>query len=106
MSYRTEIGLVLLLALAVTLALVAGSGSSHPATARWEPLSTYRTGPMGARGAYDVLVQLGVPVERRRTPLFDLNREERRRPPVLPVVGPEGGPLPAHPGAGGRLVGT
>jgi hypothetical protein len=106
MSYRTEIGLVLLLALAVTLALVAGSGRSHPATARWEPLSTYRTGPMGARGAYDVLVQLGVPVERRRTPLFDLNRQERRRPAVLAVVGPEEWLVPAEREAVAHYVST
>ena len=89
MSYRTEIGLALLLATAVTIALVAGARGAHRVTSRWEPLSTYRTGPMGGRGAYEVLVRLGVQVERRRTPLFDLDREEQRRPAILAVVSPE-----------------
>lgn len=89
MSHRTEIGLVLLLAVAVVVALVAASGGTRP-TATWEPVSTYRTGPMGGRAPYEILSQLGVPVERRRTPLFDLARQERRRrPAVLAVVSPE-----------------
>ena len=96
MSYRTEIGLVLLLAVAVTIALVAGTGERGPTTPGWEPVSTYRTGPMGGRAPYDVLVQLGVPVERRRTPLFDLARQERSRPAVLAVVEPDDWLVPAE----------
>lgn len=105
MSHRTEIGLVLLLAAAVTIALVAGSGGTHP-TATWEPVSTYRTGPMGGRAAYDVLARLGVPVERRRTPLFDVARQVRRRPAVLAVIAPEDWLVPAEREAVAHYVGT
>jgi len=105
MSHRTEIGLVLLLAVAVTVALIAGSGRPHP-TSTWEPVSTYRTGPMGGRGPYDVLIRLGVPVERRRTALFDLARQVRRRPGVLAVVSPEEWLAPAELEAVARYVGS
>ena len=96
MSYRTEIGLVLLLAAAVAIALVAGTRERVTATPGWEPVSTYRTGPMGGRAPYDVLVRLGVPVERRRTPLFDLARREGHRPAVLAVVEPDEWLVPAE----------
>jgi len=87
MSHRTELGLVLLLAVALTVALLAGR--RHPrATQPYEPVSTYYSGPTGGRGPYDVLARLGVPVERRRTTLFDLARQVRRRPAVLVVVAP------------------
>lgn len=105
MSHRTEIGLVLLLAAAVTVALVAASGGTRP-TATWEPVSTYRTGPMGGRAPYDVLARLGVPVERRRTALFDLARQVRRRPAVLAVVSPEEWLVPAEREAVTRYVGS
>ncbi len=105
MSHRTEIGLVLLLAVAVTIALVAGSGGTRP-TSTWEPVSTYRTGPMGGRAAYDVLARLGVPVERRRTALFDLARELRHRPAVLAVVSPEDWLVSAEREAVARYVGS
>lgn len=88
MSHRTEIGFAVLLALALTVALLAGR-RQRGTVLLWEPVSTYHTGPMGGRGAYDVLARLGVPVERRRTPLFDLAREPRRRPAALAVVSPE-----------------
>jgi hypothetical protein len=88
MSYRAEIGLAVLLALALTLALLAGR-EQRSAVGVWEPVSTYRAGPTGGRAPYDVLARLGVPVERRRTPLFDLARQGRRRPAVLAVVSPE-----------------
>ncbi|MGH7538785.1 MAG: hypothetical protein ACREMF_09135, partial [Gemmatimonadales bacterium] len=71
MSYRAELGLVLLLVLALTVALLAGRRRPRAVEA-YEPVSTYRTGPSGGRGPYDVLARLGVPVERRRTALFDL----------------------------------
>ncbi|HEY7685318.1 MAG TPA: DUF4350 domain-containing protein [Gemmatimonadales bacterium] len=87
MSHRTELGLALLLAVALTVALLAGR--RHPrATEPYEPVSTYFSGPTGGRGPYDVLARLGVPVERRRTTLFDLARQARRRPAVLMVVAP------------------
>jgi hypothetical protein len=104
MSHRTEIGLVLLLAGAVAIALVAGTAGTRP-TSTWEPVSTYRTGPMGGRAAYDVLARLGVPVERRRTALFDLARQGRR-PAVLAVVAPEAWLVPAEREAVAHYVGT
>ncbi|HET9708675.1 MAG TPA: DUF4350 domain-containing protein [Gemmatimonadales bacterium] len=105
MSHRTEILLVLLLAGAVAIALVAGTSGTRP-TSTWEPVSTYRTGPMGGRAAYDVLARLGVPVERRRTALFDLARQGRRRPAVLAVVSPEEWLVPAEREAVAQYVGN
>ncbi len=105
MSHRTEIGLVLLLAGAVAIALVAGTAGTRP-TSTWEPVSTYRSGPMGGRAAYDVLARLGVPVERRRTALFDLARHGRHRPAVLAVVSPETWLVPAEREAVAHYVGT
>ena len=95
MSHRTEIGSAALLAVALTVAVLAGRRQQRERAA-WEPVSTYRTGPTGGRGAYDVLARLGVPVERRRTPLFDLARRVRGRPAVLAVVSPEQWLAPAE----------
>jgi hypothetical protein len=106
MSHRAEIGFALLLAVALTLAFLAGR-RQHIAVAEYEPVSTYRSGPTGGRGAYDVLARLGVPVERRRTPLFDLVRQpRRRRPAVLTVVSPEQWLAPAEREAVARYVGS
>lgn len=105
MSYRTEIGLVLLLAAALTVAILAGSRRRR-AVPFDEPASTYRTGPTGGRAPYDVLARLGVPVERRRTPLFDLARQVRRRPAVLVVVAPDQWLAPAEREAVARYIGT
>jgi len=103
MSHRVEIGFALLLALALTVAFLAGR-RQRGTVAVWEPVSTYRTGPTGGRGAYDVLARLGVPVERRRTPLFDLARQPRRRPALLAVVSPEQWLAPAEREAVARYV--
>lgn len=105
MSHRTEIGLVLLLTAAVVVALVAASGGTRP-TATWEPVSTYTTGPTGGRAPYDVLARLGVPVERRRTALFDLARHVERRPALLAVVSPEDWLVSAEREAVARYVGA
>src|SRR5437879_13141525 len=44
-------------------------------------------GPLGSRGVYHVLARLRVPVERRRTPLFDFARAAPRgTPPAVLVV--------------------
>jgi uncharacterized protein DUF4350 len=110
MSNRAEIALAVLLALALIVAVMAGSRQRR-AVNRWEPVSTYTTGPTGGRGPYDVLARLGVPVERRRTPLFDLARQVRGRPAVLAVVSPElwlesaeREAVARYVGAGGMLV--
>jgi Domain of unknown function (DUF4350) len=86
MPHRVEIALVVLLTAAITLALLVGRRGA--AAEEWEPASSYRTGPMGARGPYEVLARLGVPEQRRRSPLFDLARAGGR-PAVLLVISPE-----------------
>ena len=82
MSLRGELGLAALLAAGVTVAIVAGRRSGSPAR-EFEPASTFRAGPDGARGVYEVLARLGRPVARRRTPLFDLAKNVRLRPGLL-----------------------
>lgn len=105
MSYRTEIGLVLLLVTAIGIAVIA-SGGRRSFTPLYEPVSTLHSGPSGGRAPYDVLAALGVPVERRRTPLFDLARQVRRRPAVLLVVEPENALAPAEREAVAQYVAT
>ena len=48
--------------------------------------STLLSGPLGSRALYDVLVRLGIPVERRRTPLFDLGKSDARRAATAVLV--------------------
>jgi hypothetical protein len=103
MSRQAELGLALLLVVALLVAFLAGRRRSVAVPA-WEPPSTYRTGPMGARAAYDVLARLGIPVERRRTSLFDLVRAGRRPPAVLLVVEPERWLVPGEREAVARYV--
>jgi len=84
---RAEIWLGLLAVLAVTVGVIAGRRGPRPAPVNEEP-STFLTGPGGSKAVYDVLARLGRPVERRRTSLFDLAGEGKRRPAVLVVVAP------------------
>jgi len=88
MSRRLEVGLVLLLALAVTIAVWAGKRSGGGTQDFDFRASAFLSGPRGSRALYDVLVRLRIPVERRRTPLFDLARDPRHRPAVLAVLDP------------------
>jgi len=82
MSRRLELGLVLLLALAITVAVVAGRRSAGSGPEQDLRASTLLSGPLGSRALYDVLVRLGIPVERRRAPLLDLGKSDARaRPP-------------------------
>lgn len=87
MSLRGELGLAALLAAGVTVAIVAGRRSGAPAR-EFETASTFRSGPNGARGIYEVLARLGRPVARRRTPLFDLAKNVSRRPGLLVEADP------------------
>src|SRR2546425_10329704 len=50
--------------------------------------SAFLSGPRGSSATYEVLARLRIPVERRRTPLFDLERDARHRPAVLVVLDP------------------
>ena len=89
MSYRLEIGLVLLFVLA--LGLMVWAGGRHSRTSQLDPRSsTFLTGPYGSKALYDVLSQLGRPTERRRTPLADLAavRRSARRPAILVLLDP------------------
>src|SRR6266571_5367266 len=88
MSRRLEVGLVLLLALAVAFAVWAGKRSGGGTPDFDFRASAFLSGPRGSRALYDVLVRLRIPVERRRTPLFDLAQDPRHRPAVLAVLDP------------------
>src|SRR5437764_1221402 len=82
MSYRLEIGLSLLLASAIAVAMWAANRAPHtpPFDMR---ASTYLSGPDGSKGLYEVLRSLGRPTERRRTPLFTLAEDGAHRPAIL-----------------------
>ena len=95
MSYKTEIGLALFLAVAITVAIVAGRSAPKPVSED-QPPSTLLTGPGGTKAAYEVLARLGVAEERLRRPLFDLMRDARHRPALLVVVAPPLGLEPAE----------
>src|SRR2546429_9199977 len=83
MSRRAELALVALFSLAVAVAIFAGLRNAVGGAGGGTP-SAYLAGPDGAKGVYEVLQRLGRPLERRRTPLYDLSRV--RRPPALLVV--------------------
>jgi Domain of unknown function (DUF4350) len=92
MSRRLEVALVLLFAAALGAVIWAGrrgAGSEPEVDFR---ASTLVSGPDGSRALYDVLARLHVPVERRRTPLFDFVSDSSRarprspRPPAVLVV--------------------
>src|SRR5258708_18502599 len=79
MSYRLEVGLTLLLASAIGVAIWAGNRA--PRTPQFDlRSSTYLSGPDGSKGLYEVLRSLGRITERRRTPLFTLAEERDSRP--------------------------
>ncbi len=96
MSRRVELALALLLALAVAVAVVAGRRSGGTVPSLDYRTSTYLSGPRGSRALYDVLARVGVRVERRRTPLFDVARRPGRRPAVLAILDPPVRLLPAE----------
>jgi len=83
MSRRPELALVALFSLAVAATIAVGLGNPSRGPEGGTP-SAFLAGPDGAKAVYDVLQRLGRPVERRRTPLYDLTRG--RRPPALLVV--------------------
>jgi len=88
MLRRLEIWLVLLLALAVGVAVWAGNRSGGGTPDFDFRASAFLSGPRGSSATYEVLARLRIPVERRRTPLFDLERDARHRPAVLVVLDP------------------
>ncbi len=84
MSRRLELWLALALALAVSVAIAAGTRSTAPQFDL--RASSLLSGPLGSRAVYDVLARLRVPVERRRTPLFDFARAASRGTPPAELV--------------------
>ncbi|HEX4632758.1 MAG TPA: DUF4350 domain-containing protein [Gemmatimonadales bacterium] len=96
MSLRSEVGLAVLLAGAVGIAVAAGSVAKTPAS-ELENASTFLAGPGGAKGVYDVMARMGRPVARRRVNLFDLVTDSAVRPAILieadPAVGLESGEM-------------
>jgi hypothetical protein len=87
-AHRLEIGLALLLALAIGVAVWAANRTEKP-PAEDSRTSTFLSGPRGSKGLHEVLVRLGRPVERLRRPLTDLTGDtgtSRRAPPALLVV--------------------
>jgi hypothetical protein len=87
MSYRVELGLVLLLAGAVTVAVLAANRTPKPPTYDYRA-STMVTGPNGSKALHEVLVRLGHPSERRRTALYALAEDTVHRPALLAVIDP------------------
>jgi hypothetical protein len=88
MSRRVEIGLVLLLVVALAAAIWAGQRSAGAQPSFDLRASTFLSGPAGSRALYDVLIRLRIPTERRRRPLFDFLADSGRRPAVLAVLDP------------------
>jgi hypothetical protein len=87
MSHRLEIGLALLLATAIAVAIWAAQRSPKPPT--FDPrASTFLSGPQGSKGLHEVLIRLKQPSERRRVALFNLATDRRHRPAILAVLNP------------------
>jgi len=88
MSYRLEIGLALLLAAAIAIALWAANRRPTRESDFDRRTSTYLSGPTGSKALNEVLARLGRPAERRRTSLLNLASERAHRPAVLVLLNP------------------
>ena len=88
MSYRLEIGLALLLAAGIGVALWAANRQPSRKEQFDTRSSTYLSGPAGSQALHEVLSRLGRPVERRRTALLDLATSRAHRPALLVVLDP------------------
>ena len=87
MLRRLEIGLALLLLVAISVAIWAARRTPQPPELD-DRRSTLLSGPSGSRAVYDVLVQLARPVQRRRTPLFDFSSEATHSAALLVELNP------------------
>ena len=96
MLRRVDVLIVLLLLVALALAIWAGQRVGGPPPIVDSRASTLVSGPEGSRAVYDILARLSVPVERRRTPLFDLATDAQRRPAALAVIDPPQGLVSAE----------
>ena len=87
MSHRLEISAAVLLALAIVVGIWAAK--RKPGTNDFDfRRSTYLSGPSGSKGLHEILVALGRPSERRRTPLTTLMTERAHRPAILVLLDP------------------
>jgi hypothetical protein len=77
---RPEFLLVLLLGVALLAATLLGRRAAPDAALKDTRLSTLLAGPRGAKGLAQALPLLGVPVERRQRPLFDVARDSAAVP--------------------------
>src|SRR5258705_1881726 len=97
MSYGLELGLALLVAGAIGVAMIAANRTAKPAERDYRA-STLLSGPEGSQALYRVLVRLGRRVERRRTALFglagDSTRSRRSQDALLAGLDP---PVPLDP---------
>jgi len=87
MLRRLEIGLALLLLAAIGVPIWAARRTPQPPEVDYRR-STMLSGPNGSRALYDVLVQLGRPVQRRRTPLYDFSIETTHSAALLVELNP------------------
>lgn len=88
MSHRLEIGLALLLAAAIAVALWAANRRPPQESDSERRTSTYLSGPTGSKALNEVLSRLGRPAERRRTSLLNLATERAHRPAILVLLNP------------------
>lgn len=87
MSYRLEIGLAVLLAVAIAVASWAGSRKTTTSAFDFRS-STFVSGPDGSKALYDVMRRLGRLSERRRTSLENLGTQRAYRPAILVILTP------------------
>src|SRR5256886_7555630 len=92
---RPEVALVALFVAVVSVAIVAGLRNTTEG-GEGGPPSAFLAGPDGAKAVYEVLLRLGRPLERRRTPLYDLNRAHQQAPALLVVLDPPDELTPAE----------
>src|SRR6267143_1785045 len=84
MSYRLELGLALLLAGAIGVAVFAAHRTAKPPERDFRA-STFLSGPDGSQALYRVLVRLRRPVERWRIALFSLAGDTSPKRGSLPA---------------------
>ena len=87
MSYRLEIGLIVLVGAVLSIVVWAANRAPEPPSADLRA-STLLSGPNGSKAVHEVLIRLGHPSQRRRTALFTLVDDAARRPGLLAFLDP------------------
>ena len=87
MSYRLEIGLIVLVGAVLSIVVWAANRAPEPPSADLRA-STLLSGPNGSKAVHEVLIRLGHPSQRRRTALFTLVDDAARRPGLLAILDP------------------